>query len=993
MKTGRPPDNDVASLKEKLRILREASALIAASQDFRQTLANTVSACLPVLGDFGFFDVRVGQQVIRTVRAHDNTDIEALLAPTQWVKQECTDMTLCALSTGMRAVHNGIDDEWYRKAAVGDGHLALLRQLAFHSMLTVPMRFRDELIGSLTLFMGSSGRSYSDEDVEFAEELAALAAPLVANVMLFEKQKQSESQLRASEERLRLAAGAGDLGIWEWDIRNDRITWSDTLLRLHGVEPGRFGGTLNDFNKLIHPQDLDSVSKKLEHALEGQANFSVDYRIALATGEVRWFVRWGHISRDEGGNAIGAVGAVQDVTAQKRAEERLRLLDTLSQATRDAVNAKEIMGITTRLLGEHLGATRCAYADVEPDNDEFTIRDDWNADGTLSSTGVYSLNLFGPRAAADLRAGRTLIIHDVDKELAPDEGADTFNALGIKAIITRPLVKGGKLTAMMAVHQSRPRRWSEADVGLVEEVVERSWAHIERVRAMELVQESEAHLASLLEQTAVGIAETDLTGCILRTNDRYCEIVQRSREEVVGHYMQEFTHPDDLPRNLVLFEKAVREGTPFEIEKRYVRPDGSNVWVNNTVSFIRRTGDESHSTILAVVLDISARKHAEEELRKADRRKDEFLAMLAHELRNPLAPISAAADILTVANLDPQRVKTTSNVIKRQVRHMTSLVDDLLDVSRVTRGLVKLDMAPLDAKTIVSDALEQVRPLIEEKRHHLGIELTPEAAHVVGDQKRLVQVLANLLNNAAKYTPIGGSIVLHTEIDKDQVVLHVADNGIGIDKELQPYVFDLFAQAKRSSDRSQGGLGIGLALVRSLVELHGGTVSCFSEGPGKGSRFSVRLPRLSQADEVRDFAARAAPANHAGRPLRILVVDDNADAAGMLAMFLETLEHQVFVEHESRRALERARIEQVDVCLLDIGLPGMDGYELARRLRAQPQTAHALLVAITGYGQDQDKQAAHDAGFDYHFAKPVDTAALTELLRDTESRLAKTKPN
>jgi signal transduction histidine kinase/PAS domain-containing protein len=375
------------------------------------------------------------------------------------------------------------------------------------------------------------------------------------------------------------------------------------------------------------------------------------------------------------------------------------------------------------------------------------------------------------------------------------------------------------------------------------------------------------------------------------------------------------------------------------------------------------------------------RVRAEAALVQAAQRKDEFLAMLAHELRNPLAPISAAAELMGMVTLNETALKQTSEIITRQVRHMTGLVDDLLDVSRVTRGLVDIEKSPQDMKTIVSNAVEQVCPIIESRRHHLKLHLPPESVQVAGDPKRLVQILTNLLNNAAKYTPEGGNILLQMEVHDGQVIINVEDDGIGIATELQQRVFELFAQAERTSDRSQGGLGLGLALVKSLTELHGGKVSCASDGAGKGSRFTVCLPRLQEQayiSERRKHDRNIPPA--AIETLRLLVVDDNADAAQMLAMYLRALGHDVLVEHGPHRALERARIESPHVCLLDIGLPDMDGNELARRLRAQPETSRAVLIAVTGYGQDQDRENALAAGFDHHLVKPVDTAKLTALI-------------
>lgn len=502
----------------------------------------------------------------------------------------------------------------------------------------------------------------------------------------------------------------------------------------------------------------------------------------------------------------------------------------------------------------------------------------------------------------------------------------------------------------------------------------------DRRNAEKALQKSQAHLQSLFEQTAAGNCETDLTGKILRVNDRFCQIAGRSREELLGLHMQDITHPDDLPRNIPLFKKATADGEPFEIEKRYLRPDGSIVWVNNSVSLIRTAGVEPRSTILAVTLDISARKQAEEALREADRRKDEFLAMLAHELRNPMAPILAAADLMEVAQLDTAQVRQTSRIISRQVRHMTGLVDDLLDVSRVTRGLVQLEKADLDVKHVIADAIEQVRPLIEGKRHRLTLDLDPEPAHVMGDRKRLVQVLTNLLNNAAKFTPEGGSLYLGMQAPDGHVTLSVADNGIGISPELHPRIFDLFAQGEHSSDRAQGGLGIGLSLVKSLVEMHGGTVTSRSEGIGKGSEFIVSLPRIQKQDGMTAKQQEMGQLIAASKKKRILVVDDNIDAAQMLGMYLEVAGHEVFIEHTSKRGWERARIESPDICILDIGLPEMDGNELARRIRAEPGTVNAVLVAVTGYAQEQDREKALSAGFDHHLAKPVDAGKLLMLI-------------
>ena len=394
-----------------------------------------------------------------------------------------------------------------------------------------------------------------------------------------------------------------------------------------------------------------------------------------------------------------------------------------------------------------------------------------------------------------------------------------------------------------------------------------------------------------------------------------------------------------------------------------------------------RVGPAEEKKVALMFRDVSERTRTEQALREADRRKDEFLAMLAHELRNPLAPISAAANLLQLASTDPARVRQASAVIGRQVRHISGLIDDLLDVSRVTRGMIPLVKVRTDVKRVVADAIEQVRPLIESRGHRLTVETQAASALVLGDAKRLVQVVANLLNNAAKYTPHGGNIALSLEVDGDKVKLSVLDDGIGMTAKVLEHAFELFAQAERETDRAQGGLGIGLALVKSLVELHGGEVVAGSDGLGLGSRFTICLPHLQEEEERPPVPAAAGQGRAAGwTALQVMVVDDNVDAAEMLAMFLETTGHRVAIEHHALQVVNRAQALVPDVFLLDIGLPDLDGYALARQIRAVPALAGAVLVAVTGYGDEQARQEASAAGFDHHFVKPIETAKLIALL-------------
>ncbi|MES2899864.1 MAG: ATP-binding protein [Pseudomonadota bacterium] len=361
-----------------------------------------------------------------------------------------------------------------------------------------------------------------------------------------------------------------------------------------------------------------------------------------------------------------------------------------------------------------------------------------------------------------------------------------------------------------------------------------------------------------------------------------------------------------------------------------------------------------------------------------NRAKDQFLAMLGHELRNPLAPISTAAQLLKMAPGDASRVRYASDVISRQVEHMNSLLGDMLDVARVTRGLVGLSIERVSLKAVVERALEQTHSLVELKQHQVSVDMADSGLEIDGDKTRLIQIFANLIGNAAKYTPAGGKVRVSAHGAGPNVIVTVRDNGEGIADELLPRIFELFSQGERAPDRAEGGLGLGLALVRSLVHLHGGSVVAESRGQGQGSTFTVTLPRESGAGKAQVEAPDAAGA---AAPLRVMIVDDNTDGAISLSLLLkEAGGHSVSTYYDAGSALEWAASQAPQVFILDIGLPDMTGYELARRLRAMPELASATFIALTGYGQPQDKERARAAGFDFHVAKPADPQAILAML-------------
>ncbi|MCS0608760.1 PAS domain-containing protein [Massilia solisilvae] len=669
-----------------------------------------------------------------------------------------------------------------------------------------------------------------------------------------------------------------------------------------------------------------------------------------------------------GGMYCTVIETTERVMGERRAAFELELSDALLALT----TPEQVLETASRLLGEHLGVDRVVYGEVDAERGTFHIPFYFARPG-LPDAGrqEFRLDAFGPAIGDALSRGEAVLVDDVRHDPRTAASIDAWEQDQIRSVLTMPLVKAGRLTAFLSLNRREPWRWTEQELAYTRSTAERTWAALETARAQTELRTERDRSQYIFDTIAEGFLLIDRDWRILQMNAEGQRMAGLAASEVIGHnHWELFPEARDSEAGR-MYQRVMDTGQPGSAEYRHTRQDGTVVW-----SDVR--GYPTQDGIVSFFRDITDRKLAEEKLREADRRKDEFLAMLAHELRNPLAPISAAAELLNLGRLDEERVRRSSTIIGRQVRHMISLVDDLLDVSRVTRGLVTLDRGPVSAHTIVDEAVEQVLPLVRARGQQLSVTVQDEAISVMGDKARLVQVLANVLGNAAKYTPDGRRIDVSATRRDGQLVLTVRDEGIGMEPELTARVFDLFTQAQRSSDRALGGLGLGLALVKHLVELHGGSVTCESAGPGQGSTFVIALPAVQPPpSQERRQAPRPQRARGA---LKLLVVDDNADAALTLGMLLEACGHEVLVEHDSRKALARAHAERPDACLLDIGLPDMDGNELARRLRAQPETADSVLIAVTGYGQEQDREQAFASGFRYHLVKPVDMDRLAQVL-------------
>jgi signal transduction histidine kinase/ActR/RegA family two-component response regulator len=649
-----------------------------------------------------------------------------------------------------------------------------------------------------------------------------------------------------------------------------RLLYNDSYRQILGAKAAHPERVLGQPFRDVWADVWHLVGPMLEATLRGQPLWFEDHAFTLVRNgypEPMYASFSTSPIRDESGGIAGVHCVCTETTGKVRSQQerdaalaKLALLDAISEATRVAAEPEAIMEHSTRLLGEYLGATRVAYADLEPDNDRFTIRHDWRVAGAVSTAGVYSLDLFGSRATSNLRVGRTLLINDVDRELAPGDGFEMFNSIGIKAIICCPLVKQNRLVAMMAVHQLQPRAWTADEVALVEAVVERCWAHIERVRSTEA-------------------------------------------------------------------------------------------------------------------------------LREADRRKSEFLATLAHELRNPLAPIRNGLELMRVGAGKPEVMNRVRTMMERQVGHMVHLINDLLDIARISSGKVVLQLSRTDLQAVVASAVETSLPLIEGAGHELVFDLPPGPVPLDVDTVRMSQVLSNLLSNAAKYTPQKGKITISAATGEGMAAIRVADTGIGIPAESLGTVFEMFTQAPHSIGNARGGLGIGLSLVRHLVTLHGGSVTASSAGLGQGSTFTVCLPLPAAVPDN----GPDAPADSAGRQvapgqaLRVLVADDNVDAAESLSILLQLAGHEVRVAYDGEQAVHVAGAFRPDLAFLDIGMPRMDGYQAARALRALPGMGKLRLVALTGWGAAQDRERSRAAGFDYHLLKPAFPEQVQAILAQERS--------
>ena len=694
-----------------------------------------------------------------------------------------------------------------------------------------------------------------------------------------------------------------------------------------------------------------AIRTHVEAALAGRG-VTYEAEVPYREGGTRWISATYTPDVGGGGEVRGMVAHVNDVTQRKRAEDTVR-------------EQGELLRVTLASVGDGVVTT-----DLE---------------GRVTSLNHVAESLTGWKSSE--AAGRPL--EDVFRIVNEDTRQPVENPAA-RALKEGVVVGLANHTVLLAKDGAeRPIDDSAAPIkdeqGRVSGVVLIFRDVAERRRQENLLRESERRFRTMADSAPVMIWVTDPTATCTYLNERWYEFTGTTAKQGLGLGWLDAVHPDDRESSGAVFLVANARREAFRLEYRLRRHDGAYRWAIDSGTPRFGPGGEFLGYIGSVI-DIDERKTLEEQLREradqlaeADRRKDDFLAVLSHELRNPLAPLRNGLQVMKLAGGSGEAAEQARAMMERQLGQMVHLVDDLLDVSRITRGKVDLRKGRVDLASVLHSAVETSGPLIEERGHDFALTVPADPLTVDADVTRLAQVFANLLNNAAKYTPDGGRITLVARREGGEAVVSVADTGVGIPEAMLPRVFEMFTQVDRSLEKAQGGLGIGLTIVDRLVRMHGGTVEAKSGGPGKGSEFEVRLPVVpgpaaGPAGAAEGVASPAAPRR------KVLVVDDNRDSATSLAMLLRLMGAEVRTAHDGLEAVEAATAHRPDLILMDVGMPRMNGFDATRRIREQPWGAGVVVVALTGWGQEEDRRKSQEAGCDGHLTKPADPAALRQLL-------------
>ena len=837
----------------------------------------------------------------------------------------------------------------------------------------------NEFVGFLTYLLATLpiivlGESMHRANMALEAEHAELSTTNIALENKIEAQSLLAAIVASSEDAILSKTLDGVITTWNrgaerlFGWRADEVIGRPVMM----VVPPEFHGQEREFlERLRHGQHIVQVD--VERLRKDGSRLHVSITISPV------YDRHGHI--------IGASTTARDITTRKaweqqlvRDEEAQRLLVGIHDATRGLDDPVIVMREIVTRVGLHFDATRCAYGEVVVDQNQLLITRGYTKD-LPTVAGQYNLDVFGPRMIAELKSGRTAVIADVTTDPLTDTPSahETYTRMAIRSLVCAPIVRGGKLIAIMVMCDSRPRSWHADEARLLEQVAERTLFAIEGARANQALREHRDVLQLAMSTGHMGAWSRDMVNNTMWWSPEFAELCGFPSDDPTYARDRLFAQvrPEDRERVPNLIAQAVTEHRDYSVEYEFQNfRTGEWRWMESR-GRAEYGANGTPEKLYGLAIDITERRRSVEALREADRRKDEFLATLAHELRNPLAPIRSGLHILRSAQ-DGEQASTALEIMERQVGQMVRLVDDLLDVARITTGKVEVRCEPIDLSEPINDALETSETIFRQAGQHFTVTRPKQPVYVNADRTRLAQVFSNLLNNAAKYSEPGQDVSLTFEQDGTDAVIRVRDHGIGIHPEMLPRVFEMFRQADRTGGRSRGGLGIGLSLVKRILDMHGGAITAHSDGLGKGSEFIVRMPAVDHRQATADDGVTTANGHLPRR--KILVVDDNADAAEALAAVLKIGGHETRMAHDGRAAIEEARQFHPDVVFLDIGMPALDGHETAKLIRQQPWGKDMVLVALTGWGQTEDRRRSKDAGFNHHLVKPADPIVVEQLL-------------
>lgn len=803
------------------------------------------------------------------------------------------------------------------------------------------------------------------------------------------ERQRAETALRASQQQFRRAMSIATVGVLFFRLDGRVLDANAAFCRMsgHSVESLR---ALPDWIALT-PPEFHAVTTRTAQALAERGDAAPYEKQMLRADGSRFWGLFAPTRLEGSGPETVCVEFILDITGRKRTEEALQrseerhaFLLRLSDALRLLGAPAEILATANRLLGEALGVDRAYYVEIDEARATGTVRAEFRCGATPTLVGEHRLADYDWILPA-MRAGQMVVIANVERSSRiPEDRRATMRAVQVAAHVIAPLVKNKLLLAALCVTEHRPRAWLDSEVALVRETAERIWAAVERSHAEAALRSSEERLRLALVAARMGTWHWEPSSDRQRRDANLNRLLGLEPVETVRPLEEFFIHihPDDQATVRTAFGASMRMGHELQVDFRVVRPGGEICWLSDKGDVF---GAGAGRYLAGACVDITDRKRLEAELLDADRRKDEFLAMLGHELRNPLAPLRNVLEALRRSHLDEAALERACAMMDRQVGHLSRLVNDLLDVSRITLGLIELQKEPVNVAEVAEAAVEMAMPAVTSRRLELTLAWPRKPLRIQGDRARLIQVVFNLLNNAAKYTPAGGQIWLSLEREDGWVALRVRDNGSGMTSDLVPRVFDLFTQGARTLDRAQGGLGLGLTLVKRLVEKHGGSVAATSPGPGLGSEFVVRLPACNDAEQA-PAPASALDDGPLVAGVDALVVDDVRDIADSYVWLFEGLVDDVRVAYSGDQALTLAGERAPDLVVCDLGMPGMDGYETCRRLRELPGLDTTLIAAVSGYGGDEYVRASKQAGFDRHLVKPISRATLEALVRSAVSR-------